>query len=72
MRYEELDASGLRDEVVKGRRSVASVVSECFGRIEELDGGLGVFLVRKLMDAFHYRRDGEFNRLYFAKSVLRS
>lgn len=35
-------------------------------------GGLGVYLVRKLMDVFHYRREDGRNRLYFAKSLTRA
>jgi anti-sigma regulatory factor (Ser/Thr protein kinase) len=32
-------------------------------------GGLGIFLVRKLMDSVTYRRDGEWNRLMVTKAV---
>ena len=37
--------------------------------VEERDiGGLGVHLVRKLMDEVEYRRDGERNKLRFSRS----
>ena len=32
-------------------------------------GGLGIFLVRELMDSVTYRRDGEWNRLRVTKTV---
>ena len=33
-------------------------------------GGLGIHLVRELMDSVDYLREGEFNRLRFAKTFL--
>jgi len=32
-------------------------------------GGLGIFLVRELMDSVTYRRDGDWNRLMVTKTV---
>jgi anti-sigma regulatory factor (Ser/Thr protein kinase) len=32
-------------------------------------GGLGIFLVRELMDSVTYRRDGDWNRLVVTKTV---
>lgn len=34
-------------------------------------GGLGIFLVRELMDSVSYRRDGEWNRLMVTKTVAK-
>lgn len=34
-------------------------------------GGLGIFLVRELMDSVAYRRDGEWNRLMVTKTVAK-
>lgn len=39
--------------------------------IEDRDiGGLGIHLVRKLMDSVHYERAGKYNRLQFSKSYV--
>ena len=32
-------------------------------------GGLGIFLVRELMDSVTYRRDGDWNRLMVTKTL---
>ena len=34
-------------------------------------GGLGIFLVRELMDTVTYRRDGDWNRLMVTKTVAK-
>ena len=42
--YEELDATGLCESIVRGERSVEHALGECFARIEAFDPELGVFL----------------------------
>lgn len=67
------DGRTLRAEVVDdGRPFDPLAVSEpdVSASLDEREvGGLGLFLVRQLMDEVAYRRDGDRNRLSFAKKL---